>query len=196
MPQKSALARLQDKSAYSKNAAEKLDWSYYDGFTMATATATNRLFTIPLGQAGKTLAITNFPLAGQLPQGQNFTIFAIKPFYVTVDTLTSAALLNFYSMLFDTTVEFVITGKDSMGTWTLAELFGVSMMTAFTPTVAGDNEPMVMPDFKGIYPLNIPITIGATGTIELRVTHHVAPNATLDGDRVKISLQGKLIRMS
>jgi len=193
---KSALQKLADKSAYSKSAAEKLDWSYYDTYTLNVAVPVNRLFTIPLGQAGKTLADTNFVLAGQLAQGQNFTIFAIKPFYKTRAMFGTQSVQEIYDYFFNTTVEFIITGKDSMGTWTLAELFGVSTMIGMVPTAASDNIPLISPDYKGIFPLNVPITIGATGTMELRVTHHVPVAQDMEGTFLKISLQGKLIRMS
>lgn len=193
---KSQIQKLADKGAYSSSASEKLEWSYYDTVSLVSTTLVHRYFVNPIGSGGKTLADTNFTLAGQLPQGQNFTFHAIKVFYWADAQYATANILQFYQLLYETTVEIIITGKDSMGTWTLIELLGASTLTGLTPTVGGDNEPIILPSFKGIYPLNIPIQIGGTGSIELRMTHQVAPNAALDGDKVRLSLQGKLVRAS
>jgi len=191
-----ALQKLQNASAYSRSAAEKLDWSYYDVYALATGSTQYDYFAVPQGQAGKTLQDSNFPVAGQLAQGQSFTIFAIKPVFVSAANFVTATVQAFYTFLFDTTVEVKITGKDSMGTWTLAELFGTSTLAGLTPSNAGDNEPLIQPDYKGVFPLNIPLKIGATQTIQLQLRQKVATPAELDGCRLKMSLQGKLVRMS
>lgn len=192
----SALQQLQDEGGYSQRAAEVLDWTYYDSFALATGTLVNRLFTIPLGQSSKTLAMTNLPTAGQLPQGQNMRVHNIKIGYVTDAAMATADVQYFYSMLYNTTLEIVIPGKDSMGTWGLWEIFGICSATALTPTAAGDNIRITMPKFTGIYPLNFPLKIGATQSFEARITHHVAANTALDGNRLFIGLNGRLIRMS
>lgn len=195
---RSALKRLEEDSAYSKTAAEVLDWTYYDRLLIdgTTPTLVHRLFVTPLGQAGKTLADTNMVLAGLLPQGQNMKVKAIKFLYVTAAAKATAVVTAFYTMLTRTTLEVIIPGKDSMGTWLLSEVLGVSSLFALTPTAAGDNIPLIQPRFHGIFPLNKAIKIGATQSFEIRITHHVAPAATLDNDRIYIGLNGRLVRMS
>lgn len=190
-----ALQKLQDGS-YSKTAAEKLDYSLYDTLVLATATLLHRMFLTPLGQAGKLLSDTNMVLAGLLPQGQNLLVRAIKFFYVTNTAMATADVQFFYDMIKNTTITFTVPGKENMGQWPLQEIIGSCSMIALTPTVAGDNIPVNQPRFHGIYPLNIPIRIGATQSFEITIQHHIAANAALDGNKIMIALAGKLIRMS
>ncbi len=197
MPRKvSALNKLADAGSYSKTSAEVIDFTYYDTFSMATATLIHRMFVTPLGQAGKTLADTNMILAGLLPQGQNMTIRAFKFFYISDSEFATADIQLFYSMIKDTTFEFAVPGKENLGQFNLMEIAGISTMIAMTPSAAGDNIPLIQPTYKGIFPLNRPIRIGATQAFEVRIQHQVAPNASLDGNRMMIGLYGKLIRMS
>lgn len=191
-----ALRKLADDSAYSKTAAEVLDWTYYDTIKLVSTTLVHRFFINPLGSGGKTLADTNLTLAGILPQGQNMKVKAIKLFLTGADAHTETDLLNIFIMLKNTTIEFVIPGKDSMGTWTLQEMFGISTAVQLTPSVAGDNIPMPQARYTSIFPLNKAIKIGATQAFEIRLTHHVAPNSGLDNDTLMVGLNGRLVRMS
>jgi len=190
-----ALQKMSESSSYSKKSAEVLDYSYYD--TMAlSATNTNRLFVIPLGQAGKTKSDTNFTLAGTLPQGQNFKIFVLKLFYLSQVARSTAELLMWYKMLFETTIEFRIPGKDSMGIWTLAEAFGLPALFNLVPTNGGDNIPMIQPAITGKILFNNPLKIGSVQSFEIIVEHTVPVNPALYTDKLKISLNGRLIRLS
>lgn len=193
---KSALDRLQSDGAYSKRAAEKLDYELWDTISLLSTTLTHRFFVNPLGSGGKTLADTNMINAGLLPQGQNMKIHSIEVLYMSDTVFGTDDIQLFYTMLKQTTVEFVVPGKDNLGQWILAKLFGMCQIISLTPTAAGDNLPFNLPTFKGIYPLNYPIKIGAVQSFEVRLTHQVAPNASLDGNLLMISLHGRLFRMS
>lgn len=193
---RSALSKMQQDSAYSKSAAEKLDWEIWDTISLLSTTQTHRFFVNPLGSGGKTLADTNMINAGLLPQGQNMKIHAIEVLYMSDTVFGTDDIQLFYTMLKETTVEFVVPGKDNLGQWILAKLFGMCQLISLTPTAAGDNLPFNMPTFKGIYPLNYPIKIGAVQSFECRLVHHVAPNASLDANKLLISLHGRLFRMS
>ena len=197
MPRSSALRKLEENGSYSKTAAEVLDFSYYDTMIMATGTLLQRLFITPLGQGGKSLADTNMVSAGQLPQGQNFKICNFKVFYQSYGGEFASADVNlWYKMLTETTFEFIVPGKDNLGQWTLWEMIGESTMIALIPTTAGDNIPINQPRYGGVFPLNKPIKIGAVQSFEVRIQHHVAPSANLDADKLFISLNGRLVRMS
>lgn len=190
---------LQDLQAGTYGSGgELIDWSYYDTATLAVATTVHRLFTIGLGGGAvpKTLQTTNMTTGGSIPQGQNFTVHAIKVFYNTNNALATADVLAFYNMLKNTTVEVILPGKDSLGTWVLQELFGMSVAAAVVPTVAGDNLDFNTPRYHGVFPLNIPLVLAALTPFELRMTHHVAVTAGLADDRIQISLSGKLRRSS
>lgn len=195
MANKTALQQMQENSSYSKKSAEKLDYSYYDTMTVS-ATLMNRMYVIPLGQGGKTKADTNFTLAGTLPQGQNLKVFVMKLFYLSNAPRSTADLLAWYRMLYETTLEVKIPGKDSMGLWTLAEIFGIPSLFNLIPTVAGDNIPMVLPAMPGKLTFNNPLVIGSVQSFEIQIEHQVAPAAALYGDKLKVSLNGRLIRLS
>lgn len=190
---------LQDLQAGTYGSGgELLDWSYYDTATLVSTTLTHRLFTIPLGGGTpqKTLNVTNMTAGGQIPQGQNFTVHALKILYTTATAFATADVQSFYSMLKNTTVEIILPGKDSMGTWVLQELLGLSVAAAVIPTVGGDNLDFATPRYHGVFPLNIPLVLAALTPFELRVIHHVAAAAALDNDRLQITLSGKLRRSS
>lgn len=191
-----ALQALQNDSSYSQRSVERLDWTYHDTAVLAAATLTHNLFTVPLGQANKNRADTNLPNASQLPQGQNFKIHAIKARFVSSAARNTAAVQLIYDVLNNTTMRVIVPGKDSLGEWVLAEIFGISSLVALTPTAAGDNIPLISPDFKGIYPLNFPLKIGATQTFKIELQHHVAVNAALAGDKIVVMLNGRLDRMA
>jgi hypothetical protein len=190
-----ALQTLQEDSAYSKKAAEVLDYSYYDT-AILSATLQNRYFVVPLGQAGKTKADTNWTLAGQLPQGQNFKVFCLKVFYNSIAARTTADVGHFYRMLFETTLEIKIPGKDSLGTYKLSEVFGIPSLFNLVPTAAGDNIPLVMSNIPGKIIFNNPMKIGSTQSFEIVVEHHTPVNAALYGDKLTVVLNGRLVRLS
>lgn len=194
MSRKVALENLQ-QGTYGVEG-EKLDWTYYDSNPLAVATLTNRFFTNPLGAGGKTLAQTNLTQAGQIPQGQNHTVRAIKVWYRSAAAKGTAAVQDLYTMLEQTTVSIKLQNKETMGQWTLQELMGASLLFALTPTVAGDNIPVIQPKFHGIFPLNTPIVLAALTPFEVTVQHHTAVAATLATDILKIGLAGTLVRVS
>jgi hypothetical protein len=192
---KDALQKLQEDSAYSKTAGEVLDWTYYDTLALVSTTLMHRFFTVPLGQAGKTLADTNLTNGSQLPQGQNMKVHGLKACIVSA-ALATVEIAYMYNMLNSTTIEFIVPGKDSLGTWRLAEIMGSSFLVPLIPTTAGDNLPLNKCDFKPVFPLNFPIKIGAIQTFEVRMTHQVAPNAALDATKICFGLRGRLVRMA
>jgi len=175
---------------------EQLDWSYYDEADIAAATLTHRLFTTPLGQAGKTLANTNLTLAGQIPQGQLLDVRAIKVFYTSNAARATADVQSLYTLLNTTTLSVKLSNKETMGQWTLQELMGTAILFDMVPTVPGDNIPLVSPKFHGIFPLNKKIILAALTPFEVTMIHHVAPAAALADDRIKVSLSGILTRVS
>lgn len=180
------------------SGGEKLDWTYYDRFILdgTTPTLEHRLFTIPLGQAGKTLADTNLTQSGMIPQGQHFTVHALKPMILGITTMPTIDVHLLYTILERLTVEIILPGKDSMGTWTWQEIQGCCTMIDLTPTVPGDNIPLIQPRYHGIFPLNTPLTLAALTPFEVRCRHHAAPSADLDGMKFKLGLSGTLRRSS
>ena len=193
MPRESTLLRLQQGTHGA--GGEIIDWSYYDTIVMAGGTTSHSMFTVPRS-AAKPLNLTNMLLGGQMPNGQRHTVHALKFMYCTSAVKGSAVVQDFYKMLNDSTLELFIPGKDSLLTVSLQELTGMASNFALTPSVAGDNVDVNRPRFHGIFPLNSPVILAGQTTFELRLTHWVAAAASLNGDFLRISLNGKLERAS
>lgn len=175
---------------------DEIDMSYWDTAVLATGTRTHRLFTVPLGQAGKTLDDTNLTVAGQIPQGQNFQVHSIKIFYIGKEVRSDAEVQLIYDVLRMTTITVKLVNKEYMGQWGLFEVLGAASLIAMLPAAAGDNAPMILPRYHGILPLNHPIVLAALTPFEVTMTHHETVNTLLDGDFIKISLAGLMTRVS
>lgn len=185
------------EGSYGKGG-EVLDWTYYSSTILANGTTSHNLFTAATGQTFEgtvqTLDLTNMQSAGQIPQAQNFTVKNIKVMYAASAAIATAGVIALYSMLQQTTVEFILTNKYTMGQWTLQELLGAATLVPLTPTAAGDNIPLIQPRYHGIFPLNIPIRLAALTSFKLQVVHQTASAAALNGHFLKIGLNGMLIR--
>jgi len=186
-----------DKGTYS-SGGEVVDWTYYDQFVVTNGVNIIRTFTQGIGQGStpKTLDYTNMTLGGQIPNRQRMTIHALKMHYTTSAARGTATVQYLYSLLNQTTLEFMITGKDSLLTTTLQELMGACTLFALTPTNSGDNIPLIMPRYVGQLRLRIPIVLSAQTPFEVRVTHQTTPNVALNGDLIRLGLHGKLERNS
>lgn len=174
---------------------DMFDYTYYDTQTIAATTTSFRMFQTPVGQGGKTLDKTNLKAAGTLPQGEQLIVGKIKAMYYANAIANDATFQNILDMFFNTTVEIIVQNKD-VGIFTLAEIFGISLLTVQLPTVAGNNVNVPEPRFHGIFPLNTPIMLAALNSFELRVTHQTAAAATLNGHGLRIGLNGVLKRLS
>lgn len=173
---------------------ETIDWSYWDTVLIdgTTPTLTHRMFTAPLGGAtGRTLDETNMTTSGMIPQAQYFEIRALKVFYASSEQRVISEFQSFITMLTRTTLAIKLTNKSSTGEWPLDELFGISYKWAGS---AADVVGTLNPRFQGIYPLNNKIILAAMTPFEVSLVHHAAPAATLDNDRLKVSLSGILTR--
>lgn len=191
-----ALQQLQDDSAYSKRTVEVLDYTYYDRMALLSTVTKTRMFTVQLGQQGKSLADTNMLNSSLLPQGQNLKVYFIKIGFHCVAVRTETELQSIYDFIRETTLTFKIPGKDNLGIWPLHELMGIATLIDLVPSVAGDNIPLIQPSYKSVYPLNFQIKLGAIQTFEVEVEQHTASAADLDGDFLWVGLNGRLRRMS
>ena len=195
MPIQPTQQQILERGTYG-NSGEKMDWTYYDTMKIDNTVATYDFYSIPNGQQGKNLADTNFPLSSVMPSTENFNVFALKVWFVTDDDLDTDNRQMIYTMFERTTVEIKIGGKDSMGTFKLIELFGTSSLIALTPTVAGDNIPLIQPSFKGIMPINNRLTLAASTPFRVRLTHWTLPNEDLKDCKIVFGMNGTLFRAS
>ena len=196
MSERKRRALVDMQSGTFGRGGEIIDWTYYDSGILAVATLVHRLFTVPLGGGApaKTLDRTNMTTAGQMPQGQRLRSGALRLWIVSAAALGTAAVQLFYDMLRQSTLEIVVPGQDVLGQWTLAEILGASTLLAITPTVAGDNLPVIMPRYTGVKVINVPIVLSALTPFEVRITHHVAVNVALANMLIYAGISGRLQR--
>lgn len=190
------LERMQ--SGTQMSMGEKIDWTYYDTIIVANAVRTHRMFTVALGGGApaKTLAETNMMVQGLLPQGHKLYTKALKVFYTAPVGMDSENIQMIYDWIEKTTIEIKPSGKDSLGTWKLIELFGSPLQLAIIPTVPGDNIPINNSRIVGILPLNKVLILAALASFEVRLETHFVQNAELDGARFTFGLNGRLDRLS
>jgi hypothetical protein len=191
MRRNDGLQELQQGS-HSQNG-EILTYSLFDTATLAVAQSTYKFFAIPLGQGTpvKTQADTNNLLAGVMPAGQRLVVTMIKLILLGVVTVTDAVQIQIFNMLFNSTLEIYLPGKDNLGYWTLAELMGLSTMFPYSATFAGPQ-----PRYTSCYRLDVPLILAAQTTFEVRLTHHVPVNVAIADFRLKLCLSGSLTRLS
>ncbi len=175
---------------------EKLHWSYYDTLVLNGTKRTHRLFTEGLG-GSKTLAYTNMPTSGSIPQMQDYEVKEMKIFYIGLHgKKTEEDLWYCYQMLGDSTLQIKPAGKDSLLTMNLLEVFGITWAVVLEPSVAGNNIPMAGPKYTGVIPINISLFLDRLVNFEILVEHHGPIGNTMDNDRILVSLGGKLDRGS
>lgn len=188
-----ALAKLQE-GTYG-TGGEVIDKTFWDTLVLLSTNTVYRMFTVPNGQAGKTLDMTNMISTGQISQGQNHTVNSIFVQYMANKQHDAAELLEIYQLLNHFTVEIEIPGKDNLGDWTLAQIMGASFVVPFAAAVT-INQPMIQPQFNGVLHLKVPIVLSALTSFAVKVTPQVASAAALDGDFIRLGLRGILKRSS
>jgi len=187
-----ALEKLQIGS-YGTEGNET-DWTYYDTLIMAAATAQHRMFTDPLGAGGKTYAMTNLTVAGQIPQAQMMEVMAIKVMYTSSAAKVVADLETLFLMLNNTTLALKLSNKDHTFIYTLQELLGTALQFDVAPIAPVLAWSQPQPKFHGIFPLNKKVVLAALTPFEVQIVHHVAPGAALNGDFLRVGLAGILTR--
>lgn len=176
MRRNAAFGQLQE-GAHS-SSGEVFSASHYDTYKILTGILTYKYFSVPLNQAGKTLADTNNLLAGVFPSSFRLTADMIKMIFrmPAVGGVTQSILDDIYNMFFNTTIQITMPGKDNLGLFTLSEIFGASMNVGYdAATLASGPQAIVSGKFR----LNIPIVIAANTAYSVDLVHHVAPPATL-----------------
>lgn len=186
-----ALDNLQQGS--HGRSGEVISYSLYDTYLLVSTSAGYSFFKVPLGQGtpAKTMADTNNMLAGVMPQGQRLTVESIKFIIDTPAAMTDALQKNLFDMLFNTTLEIYLPGKDNLGIWTLAELTGLHLLMPLAATYNGPTT-----TFFCNFRLSVPVILAAQCTFEGRMVHHVAPSAYIDNTKLKMSWAGTLERLS
>lgn len=106
-------------------------WTYYDKFKLATGQTHYDYFTVPQGQSNKSIADSNFPLAGQMPVAQKLIVSHVG-LEVSLNTVLTAAELVTLNLLLSTTVfSLIIQNKAPM-----FQLAGSTILNSCFPVVS------------------------------------------------------------
>jgi len=172
------------------------DWTYYDRTTLDAAVNEDRLFQIPMGQGGKTLADTNMKTQGMIPSNEHFRVKAIKAQYVSVAGKLAADYTDFYRFISQATVEVIIQGKFAQLQVRLMELLAVPV--GFAGAADEISPQLSYGRYSAIFPLNKPLVLAGMTPFEVRLHFFMAPTASgegktgLEDDQIYIGLNGVL----
>lgn len=189
----SALRNLQ-RGARSP-VGQSVQWGYYDTLTLSNTVLQYSFFQAGIGTNNKTEAQTNLPTNGAIPQGHRLWVYDIHMQYRgnglkdnTFQAIMQAFLWNAY-------IKVGIVGLDAILHLPVSEMVGQPIMIAFQ-SLANQFQPFFPGNFRGIYPLNIPIVLPALQNFGLTMYTNTAASATVqNGDEMRFTLNGKLERL-
>lgn len=185
------LQKLQ-RGTYSDRGDQNA-WTYYDTLTLSNAAGaqTFRLFQTPWSGT-KSKDLTNMKTAGQMPANQRFRITSIGIQYVAAAARTTLVKIN--TLLASVVGELIINGKDASYQKTLAHMLGMSFVVENATGAANIVTQPVFDLVKEADKLKFPVVLAANVPFEFDLVFTAASDATLDGDKIKIALNGTLIR--
>ena len=166
--------------------------SIYDTLIVDHTVLQVTLFKVPVnGAAGKTLDVTNMEDSGKLPSGKSLYTLSFNTYIFSPAVLATADALALYKMLNNTTVEFIKENRSPTFTKTVQMLLGCSFLGLITPTVAGNNTPIIQPFFRGrMKVISRSCDLGIQEQFQVRVTHQADPTAAMDGTKIKFEFEG------
>jgi hypothetical protein len=189
-----------------KASGDVIDYSLYDRIVLdfTTPRLQHIMFQAGVGQnspagVAKTLADTNVQGSQGIPVGSKLYINAIKVIYSAEENRTAAELQLIQQLLEQSSFNFRLSGKDTLGLWKMTEMMGAPVNAVITPAVAGDNEiPVSTGKYIGIFPLNLPLVLAQQVHFEVIINHWdaAATYTDLDADWITVSLNGILERLS
>ena len=203
MANKARTAVAQQRMALGTYGAQgdRLDWTFYDTQILSSTVTTHRYFVNGVGKTftvggNKTLADSNV-ISDGIPQGQNFRVHTINLLYKPDELRNNAEIQSIVDMMANTVLSFKIANKDVSWQATVQEAFGANYPIVLVPTVAGDNiNTHLQSQIRREYVLKVPIDLAALTRYEIDMEHTEAVDASIDADKLQISLRGRLDRLS
>lgn len=183
------MAQLQ-RGTYSDRGA-RLPWSYWSTAVLDGATVQFRLFQQPWAGA-ITRDLTNMSTAGSIPSNQNFLVKSIGVQYVAIAARLTLATIH--TLLTQTICELMINGKDADYQRPLLQMLNYPFAVENATGAANIVNQMAFCPLMGADKLAVPIRLAANVPFEVRLTCTAPNNALLNGDWIKIFLNGTLIR--
>jgi hypothetical protein len=197
-PQRGPRRALSLKSGqYERGLADYLDQPVYDTVVLKNSLGAYqfRLFQVPKGGTGpsgeiKDLSMTNIKIGGQVPQTQNWRIHAVRVGYFAHAAYATA--IPIITVINTSVLELVVDGKDLMYQKPLADTFGLCLGIELAATL----QPVELFENRlvGVDKLNKPITLPAGCVYEWDCTLLAASPASLDTDRIRVSMATEFLR--
>lgn len=166
-------------------------WEYYDRIILLNATAPGnyRFFSTPLGQGGKTLADTNWPVANQFPESEKQAVMYLNFYYIPYEIRTQAEYQKIIDLMKTAYFNLAVHNQPSVIQFPLAIAFATHMALNVTGAVAGD-QILARQRINGCYELPIEIPLAAGTTITAEIVFGAATDADLDNDKIIFSMAG------
>lgn len=165
-------------------------WTWYDSFGLLdTGLLEHPFFTVPVGQGGKTLADTNFPAAGVMPNGFKHTTYEIGVAYWPHAAYTQANFIAILAFIRQLIFSVQIQNLPLQGQWSGLELFGLTMPLVILGGAVGD-QVLGRNVIAGGKTLAEPITLAAQTNFSIPVNQTAASAAAFNTDRVYVFLKG------
>ncbi len=191
--------KVLDSLAQGTTGSNGMDvaWTYYDRTKLTTGLVNYDYFTVPQGQSGKTIADSNFPLAGQLPVAQKLLVTHVGV-QVYHDAVTTPAIARkFNNFLQNSVFSLIIQNKAP-----IFELAGSDIMNLAYDIIAQDAAVQTrtpMPIMTGQYKVAAgtgnPIVMASNTTFKVKAEFIGGVDSDL-GDKtyLKFQLKGRLLR--
>jgi len=188
---KRAQSTLEGKT-YGSQKEVKAPWIYFDTYVLAHAAGKTTLFNNSQSRAED---LSNYQYQ-QIPQGQAFDIVAIQLQYIGAVLKTDVMLNNLVLWMNQATIELVVANKTPHYQNNLALAVGGAFFVQTAPAVTVNSKFMSNYNANGIIALQKKIQLdqGTKFTFDIKQT--IAPDAGLDGDKLKVGLVGRLFQLS
>lgn len=173
-----------------------VDYVLYDTWKwVAGAEERYRFFTVPRGQAGKTLSDTNMDVSSMVPAGNKMIVYAMKASLFCETDIDEVALKFINSLIFRTCAEIKFPEK-TIFIANLSDIMGISRMISGVVTLTLNQPYSDVNVWKGVYPFNKPIELPSTKAFEVYLENYgTVMQGTLTEFYIRISLIGRLERL-
>lgn len=186
-----AASQLEGKT-YGSQKEVKAPWVYYDTYVLAAAAGKVTLFN---NSASRAEDLSNYQYQ-QIPQGQSFDISAMQIQYIGSALKTDVMLNNLILWMNQAVIEVVVANKTPTYQNNLGCAIGGALLIRTAPAVTVNSNFGSNYNANGIvvFGKKIMLDQGTKFTVDLKQT--IANDAGLTGDKLKISLIGKLVQLS
>lgn len=173
----------------------RVRWTpYFDSISFLSTTLSYSFFATPLGQGGKTLSQTNFRQANVFPANEKMEVVALEAFFIPDAAKTQAQLQHVIDAFKNSVLTFDIGGVNQL-TLPMTQFMKASFPVVVTGAAAGD-QISHRTSYNAVWELPVEIILAAKTDFAVALTFTTAPNASLDGDVLLLSMVGPIMSLS